>query len=77
MAAHVIGRFAFSRTFRYFSRKLSRIYLKSKDMHFLKNRFNLQSYISNDVIFRYHSHLSLKKSRCNDKNSLKIHFGVN
>lgn len=58
MTAHVIGRFAFSSTFRYFSGKLSRIYLKLKDMHFLKNGLNLQSYISNDVIFRYHSYLS-------------------
>lgn len=51
MITHVIGRFAFSR-------KLSRIYLKSKDMHFFKNGLNLQAYISNDVIFHYHSYLS-------------------
>ena len=68
MTVHVIGRFAFSSTFRYFSRKLSRIYLKSKDMHFLKNGLNLQSYIPTTSFF-----VTIATYR----NSLKIHFRGN
>lgn len=61
MITHVIGRFAFSR-------KLSRIYLKSKDMHFFKN----------GLIYKHIFPMtSFFITIATYPNSLKIHFRGN